>query len=170
MRFRLHTRRRKISIPYFCRAFTAFETLIAVTILAIITAAVSGALSAGRQQTRTANDLLLARMHAEALLAEVLRLPPDTVTGKTYPPSGFSRTSATYLQDYHNYSDGPYGISDLHGNTYPESMQGFERKITVTRNGLVDFKTIKNMPSCTVTITITRNGSTLINQSRLVPG
>jgi hypothetical protein len=32
------------------RAFTAFEALVAATILAIITASVSGALMAGRQQ------------------------------------------------------------------------------------------------------------------------
>lgn len=171
MRFGLHTLLRKIIPQKSLRAFTAFETLIAVTILAIITAAVSGALSAGRQQVRAASELLQARMHAEALMTEVLRLPPSSNISKTGPSSSsMTRASRADLQDYNNYTDGPSNIQDLSGTVYPADMQGYVRKITVTRLGTTTFKRVTLSSPCVVTVTVTRDGRSLVNQSRLVPG
>ncbi len=150
--------------------FTAFEALLAVAILAIITAAVSGALSAGRQQSQNSVDLLYARMHAEALMSEVLRLAPSTNTSKSAPTAGITRQSAADLQDYCNYSDGPAGIKDLSGNAYPDAMQGFVRTISVTRQGTMKLKNMTLSAPCVVTVTISHDGRVLVNQSRLVPG
>ncbi len=48
------------------RGFTAIEALIAAAILAFLTAAVSGALMAGRQQSKFARDTVYASMLARA--------------------------------------------------------------------------------------------------------
>src|ERR1044072_743349 len=57
------------------RGFTAFEALLAAAILAFLTAAVSGALMAGRQQSKMARDTLNASYLAQSLMDEILRLP-----------------------------------------------------------------------------------------------
>jgi len=145
--------------------------MLAVTILAIISAAVSGALSAGRQQARTANQLLYARMHAEALMAEVLRLSPSSDTSKTTATSGVTRQSATDIQDYISYSDGPTGLKDINGVAYPAAMQGYTRKVSVTRStSAVSYKNMSLPSPCVVTVTISRDGGAMVTLMRLVPG
>jgi type II secretory pathway pseudopilin PulG len=150
--------------------FTAFETLIAVAILAILTAAVSGALSAGRQQSRAANELLQARMLGEALMDEILRLPPSGNINKTAATPGVTRQTAVDLQDYQNYTDGPQNVQDLNGVAYPSGMQGFIRKVTVTRLGTMALNKMPLPSPCVVTISVTLDGREVLSQSRLVPG
>lgn len=166
----MHTHPRKNLTIGSVPGFTAFETLIAIAILAILTAAVSGALSAGRQQSHAANELLQARMLGEALLDEVLRLPPSSNINKNIATAGITRQTAVDLQDYQNYTDGPQNIRDMNGAVYPAGMQGFTRKVTVTRLGTMTLNKMTLPSPCVVTITVTRDGKQLLNQSRLVPG
>ena len=53
------------------KAFTAFEALLASAILAFLTATVSAALMAGRQQSKLARDTLNASFLAQSLMDEI---------------------------------------------------------------------------------------------------
>ena len=63
--------------------FTAIEALVAATILAILTAAVSGALMAGRAQSKLGRDTLAASCLAQSLMDEIMRLPFNDPLGYT---------------------------------------------------------------------------------------
>src|ERR1035437_10136807 len=85
------------------RGFTAFEALLAAGILAILTAAVSGALMAGRAQSKLARDTLYASMLGHAMMDEVMRLPVTDPLGYTNlgPDPGETRPTFNCVKDYH---------------------------------------------------------------------
>src|SRR4051812_41986760 len=90
-------------------AFTAVEALFACAILAFLTAAVSGALMAGRQQSKLARDTLNASFLAQSLMDEILRLPFNDPNGYTTwgPDSGENgRGTFNNVDDYSGYTDG----------------------------------------------------------------
>lgn len=148
------------------RAFTAFEALIAATILAFLTAAVGGALAAGRQQTKTARDTLYASMLAKAMMDEVCRLPAGTQT--TFGPGTLTRASFTTANNYDGYSDGPTNITDLGGNAFTDVYQPFVRKVTVTVAPAAPSSWGQPITGVLVTVTVGRNNITIITLQRAV--
>src|SRR5664279_3235713 len=92
--------------------FTAIEALVAATILAILTAAVSGALMAGRAQSKLARDTLSASFLAQSLMDEVMRLPFDDPNGYVTmgPDNGETRPTFNNVDDYSSYTDGPGNV------------------------------------------------------------
>src|SRR3954468_21734708 len=94
------------------RGFTAVEALIAATILAILTAAVSGALMAGRAQSKLARDTLSASFLAQSMMDEIMRLPFTDPNGYTTigPDAGETRTTFNNVDDYSSYTDGPGNV------------------------------------------------------------
>ena len=114
--------------------FTALEALIAAAILAFLTATVSGALMAGRAQSRMARDMVAASMLGQSLMEEVMRLPVKDPQGALTigPEAGEVRSTFNAVDDYHGYSDGLTTITDLAGNGYPAAYQGFVRQVSVS--------------------------------------
>ncbi len=151
------------------RAFTAIEALIAAAILAILTAAVSGALMAGRQQARTAQDTLYASLLARALMDEVTRLPLDgTFSSFGHSYSETSRGLYNDADDYYNYTDGPNDIQDIAGNLLDAEFQPFKRAVTFSVVTYNPTGWSKSVTALLVTVNVTRDGRPLVTLQRLV--
>lgn len=151
------------------RAFTAFEALIAATILALITASVSGALMAGRQQSRNAEDTVYASMLARTLMEEVMRLPVTDPQGYTTfgpDPGETSRSLYDNVDDYHGFTDGPNNIADLAGNVYSSEYQPFVRSVTVAAVSTNPTGWNRTINGLLVTVTVSRNGAALVTLQR----
>ena len=151
------------------RAFTAFEALLAAAILAIITAAVSGAIMAGRQQSRNAQDTVYASFLARALMEEICRLPITDPLGYTTfgpDPGETSRKLYDNIDDYHGYTDGPNNIADLAGNNYSSEYQPFVRTVTVTATSTTPTGWGRTINGLTITVTVTRDSKTLVTLQR----
>ena len=154
------------------RGFTAFEALIATAILAFLVAAVSGALMAGRQQSKLARDTLYASMLAKAMMDEVMRLPTADPTNSITmgPDSGETRNGATpfnCVKDYHGYTDGPNTITDLASNAYPSVYQTFTRTVTVSPVTYSPTGWGQSLSGLLVTVTVSRDGQTLVTLQRV---
>jgi type II secretory pathway pseudopilin PulG len=151
------------------RGFTAFEALLAAAILAFLTAAVSGALMAGRAQSKLARDTLYASMLAHGLMDEVTRLPVTDPLGYTNlgPDPNETRSTFNCAKDYHNYTDGPTTIADMAGNAYPSTYQVFVRKVTVSTVSYTPTGWGRTVSGLLVTVTVTRDGQELIALKRL---
>jgi type II secretory pathway pseudopilin PulG len=151
------------------RGFTAFEALLAAAILAFLTAAVSGALAAGRAQSKLARDTMYASMLANALVDEVMRLPITDPQGYTTmgPDPGESRTTFNCVKDYNNYTDGPTTVSDIAGNAYPSAYQSFTRKVTVAAVTFAPAGWGRTIAGMQVTVTVSRDGQELIAIKRV---
>src|SRR4051812_42002299 len=124
-------------------AFTAVEALVAAAILAILTAAVSGALMAGRSPSKFARHPLSASFPAQSFMDEIMPLPFYDPQGNNAmgPEAGEVRGTYDNVDDYSGYTDGPgnvpdtsgalHPIGDLAGNAYPDVYQGFVRTVTM---------------------------------------
>lgn len=155
------------------RAFTAVEALVAATILAILTAAVSGALMAGRAQSQLARDTLSASFLAQSLLDEVLRLPCSS----TGPDNMSTRATYDCVNDYATYADGPgnvpdsfnktHPLSDLAGNAYPDVYQGFTRSVSMTAVSTSPAGWNRTLTGLLVTVSVSRNGAELVRLQRI---
>jgi MSHA pilin protein MshD len=153
-------------------AFTAFETLIAIAILAVVTAALSGALSAGRQQTKNAQNTVAATELAQALMDEILRLPYSDPNGYTTfgpDPGETSRALFNNIDDYHGYTDGPANATDVANNPYPSNLQGFIRSVTVTTATMQPSGWTMTVSGELVQVTVTLGGTTIVTLQRFVP-
>jgi hypothetical protein len=151
------------------RGFTAFEALLAAAILAFLTAAVSGALAAGRAQSKLARDTMYASMLANAMVDEVMRLPITDPQGYTTmgPDPGETRATFNCVKDYHGYTDGPGTIADMAGNTYPSEYQVFTRTVTVSAASYSPTGWSKTIPAMVVTVTVSRDGQALMTIKRV---
>jgi len=167
----LDTRRR--------RAFTALEALTAAAILAILTAATSGALVAGRAQSQLARDTLSASFLAQAMMDEVMRLPfndPNGYTTMGPDPPDTSRGLYNNIDDYSGYTDGNANwagtgatstMSDFAGNAYPASYQEFQRTVTMTAISSSPTGWGRTLNGLLVTVAVSKNGTTLIQLQRI---
>jgi len=151
------------------RGFTAIEALFAAVLLAVLTAAVSGALMAGRQQSKLARDTLSASFLAQALMDEIMRLPFDDPTGdKTVALQvGGTRLSANNIGDYSGYADGPSNITDIASNIYPDTYQGFTRTVTTTAVSTSPSGWNKTLNGLLVTVSVSRDGVELLKLQRI---
>jgi len=151
------------------RGFTAFEALIAATILAFLTAAVSGALMAGRQQSQLARDTLYASMLGKAMMDEVMRLPTADPKGYTTmgPDAGETRTTFNSVKDYSGYTDGPNNITDLASNSFASNYQPFVRTVNVQPVSYTPNGWGQTVTGLLVTVTVTRNNEPLITFQRV---
>ena len=153
-------------------AFTAFETLIAIAILAVVTTALSGALSAGRQQTQNARNTVAATLLAQAMMEEILRLPytdPNGYNNIGPGPLNTSRPLFDNIADYDGYTDGSSTTTDIANNPYPASMQGFTRSVSVTAATMQPTGWSLAVTGQLVQVTVSQNGTTLITLQRFVP-
>ena len=154
------------------RAFTAFEALIAATILAFLTAAVSGALMAGRQQSKLARDTLYSSMLAKAMMDEIMRLPTADPHGSVTmgPDAGETRNGSTpfnCVKDYNGYTDGPNNITDLASNAYPAAYQYYVRNVTVAPVTYTPTGWGQSLNGLLVTVAVSRDGQTIVTQQRV---
>ncbi|HUO09732.1 MAG TPA: hypothetical protein VM008_15600 [Phycisphaerae bacterium] len=154
------------------RAFTAFEALIAATILAFLTAAVSGALMAGRQQSKLGRDTLYASMLAKAMMDEIMRLPATDPHGSVTMghDAGETRTGTTpfnCVKDYNGYTDGPNNITDLASNAYPAVYQYYVRSVTVVPVTYAPTGWGQSISGLLVTVTVSRDGQALVTLQRV---
>ncbi len=156
--------------------FTAFEALVATAILTFLVAAVSGALMAGRQQSKLARDTLYASMLAKALMDEVMRLPtadpnnsttmgpdPGEVRIGNPPTTNFFNS----VKDYNGYTDGPNNITDWASNAYPAIYQTFVRNVTVAPVTYTPTGWGQSLSGLLVTVTVSRDGTTLVTEQRV---
>jgi type II secretory pathway pseudopilin PulG len=153
--------------------------LVAAAILAILTAAVSGALMAGRAQTKLARDTLSASFLAQSLMDEIMRLPFSDPAGYTTmgPDGSETRTTFTNIDDYSSYTDGPgnvadqYGayhaIADLAGNAYGDTYQGFTRTVSMTAVSTTPSGWGKTLTGFLVTVSVSRDGAELVKLQRM---
>ena len=151
-------------------AFTAIEALFAATILAILTAAVSGALMAGRAQSKLATDTLNASFLAQSLMDEINRLPFNDPQGTTTmgPDSGeTTRLLYDNIDDYSGYADGPTGITDLAGNAYPDIYQTFTRTVLMTAVSMSPTGWNRTMSGLLITVSVKRDGVELVKLQRI---
>jgi type II secretory pathway pseudopilin PulG len=146
------------------------EALVAAAILSILTAAVSSALMAGRAQSKLARDTLNASFLAQSLMDEINRLPFTDPQGYTTigPDSGeTTRSTFDNIDDYHNYTDGPAGITDLAGNAYPDVYQTFTRTVTMTAVSMTPSGWGRTMSGLLITVTVWRDGVELVKLQRI---
>jgi type II secretory pathway pseudopilin PulG len=154
------------------KAFTALEALVAAAILAFLTAAVSGALMAGRAQSKLARDTLTASFLAQSLMDEIMRLPFDDPLGYTSfgPDNAETRTTFTNIDDYHNYADGSgtsTTITDLAANTLPDTYQVFKRSVSMQAVSSTPTNWGRTVNGLLITISVTRDGQELIKLQRI---
>jgi type II secretory pathway pseudopilin PulG len=151
------------------RGFTAIEALFAAVLLAVLTAAVSGALMAGRQQSKLARDTLSASFLAQALMDEIMRLPFDD-PGAINTPSlqaGGTRRNTNNIGDYSGYSDGPSNLTDINDNAYPDTYQGFSRTVTTTAVSTSPSGWNKTLNGLLVTVSVSKDGVELLKLQRI---
>ena len=148
--------------------FTAFEALLAAAILAILTAAVSGALMAGRQESKLARDTVYASTLAHALMDEVMRLPVTDPLGSPNlgPDAGESRTTFNCVKDYAGYADGPDNLADLAGNLYPSDYQCFGRAVSMEPVSYTPQGWGRTLWGLKVTVQVWRDGRELVRVQR----
>jgi type II secretory pathway pseudopilin PulG len=151
------------------RGFTAVEALVAATILAILTAAVSGALMAGRTQSKLARDTLSASFLAQSLMSEIMRLPFNDPLGYTTIGPDGSETRATFdnVDDFCGYTDGPGTITDLAGNTYPDTYDGFVRTVSMTAVSTSPPGWNRTLNGLLVTVSVSKDGAELVKLQRI---
>jgi len=162
------------------RGFTAIEALVAATILAILTAAVSGALAAGRAQSKLARDTVSASFLAQSLMDEIMRLPFDDPQGYTTmgpDPGESTRNTFDNIDDYYGYTDGPGNVpdsqghlrpvTDFAGNAYPDSYQSFTRTVTMTAISTSPGGWNRTINGLLITISVSRDGIELIKLQRI---
>jgi type II secretory pathway pseudopilin PulG len=158
------------------RAFTALEALIAAAILAFLTASVSGALMAGRAQSRLARDTLSSSFLARSLMDEIMRLPFEDPHGYTTmgPDAGESSRSAfNNIDDYSGYTDGPGNvagnspIADLAGNVYPDVYQGFKRTVSMQAVSSTPANWGRTLNGLLIDVRVSRDGQELIKLQRI---
>jgi len=164
---------------YSGRGFTAVEALIAAAILAILTAAVSGALMAGRAQSKLARDTLSASFLAQTLMDEIMRLPFNDPLGNNTmgPEAGEVRATFDNVDDYSGYTDGPgnvadgsgvlHPIADLAGNAYPDAYQGFVRTVTMSAVSSTPSGWGRTVTGLQVNVTVSKDGANLIVLQRI---
>jgi type II secretory pathway pseudopilin PulG len=151
-------------------AFTTIEALVAATILAILTAAVSGALMAGRGQSKAARDTLAASFLAQSLMDEIVRLPFNDPQGYTSmgPDPGESRATFDNVDDYCGYTDGGTStFTDLAGNPYPDSYMGFTRTVSMAAISTAPAGWNRTLTGLLITVSVTKDGSELIRLQRI---
>ena len=151
------------------RGFTSVEALLAAAILAFITAAVSGALMAGRQQSRLAQDTVYASLLGRSLMDEIMRLPiADPLGYSTLGPDPGETRRSLYdnVDDYSGYTDGPNNITDLAGNTLSSEYQPFVRTVTITALAQSPTGWGRTINGFLVTVTVSRDGKTLVTLQR----
>jgi prepilin-type N-terminal cleavage/methylation domain-containing protein len=152
------------------RGFTAIEALIAATILAILTASVSGALSAGRAQAKLARDTLSASFLAQSMMDEIMRLPYDDPLGYTTlgpDPGQATRSTFNNIDDYYGYTDGPNNLTDYAGNSYPSTYQSFTRAVTMTAISSTPTGWNRTVTGLLVIVTVSRDGVELVKLQRI---
>ncbi len=155
------------------RGFTALEALIATAILAFLTAAVSGALMAGRAQSQLARDTLSASFLAQALMDEIMRLPFNDPNGYVTmgPDSNETRTTFNNIDDYSGFTDGvgtsTTSITDLAGNAYPSAYQTFTRTVTMQAVSNTPANWGRTLSGLLITVTVSRDGADLIKLQRI---
>jgi MSHA pilin protein MshD len=151
------------------RGFTAIEALVAATILAILTAAVSGALMAGRAQSKLARDTLSASFLAQSLMDEIMRLPFNDPLGYTAIGPDGSETRATFdnTDDYCSYTDGPGAITDLAGNAYPDAYNGFVRTVSMSAVSTSPAGWNRTLTGLLVTVSVSKDGVELVKLQRI---
>ena len=173
-------------------AFTAVEALIAAAILAFLTAAVSGALMAGRQQSKLARDTVYASMLGRALMDEIMRLPtadpnnsvtmgPDSGEVRI-PALGSGNTQFNCVKDYDGYTDGPGNVPNAQGVlhpitqiaqtadsavAYPSVYQSFTRTVSVQSVSYTPAGWGQTVTGLLVTVSVTSNGEPLITLQRV---
>jgi len=155
-----------------CRArgaFTALEALVAATILAILTASVSGALMAGRAQSKLARDTLSASFLAQSLMDEIMRLPFNDPQGYTTMGPDGNEIRATFdnVDDYCGYTDGPGPITDLVNNAYPDAYKGFVRTVSMTAVSTSPAGWNRTLTGLLVTVSVTKDGAELVKLQRI---
>ncbi len=153
------------------RGFTAFEALLASTILALIAGAVAAAISAGQQQTEMARDTVNASLLARSLMDEIERLPYADPQGTTTWGPDWGETSRRLydnIDDYANYTDGPNNIADLSGTSYPSDFQNFTRTVTMTATDYSPASFGRTVSGVLVTVTVSSNGQSLITLQRFL--
>jgi MSHA pilin protein MshD len=158
------------SPPLRRRAFTTIEALIAATILAILTAAVSGALMAGRAQSKTARDTLSASFLAQSLMDEILRLPFADPQGYTSmgPDPGETRATFDNNDDYCGYCDGGSStITDLANNAYPDTYNGFKRTVSMTAISTSPAGWNRTVTGLLITVSVSKDDTELIRLQRI---
>ena len=156
--------------PRTCRGFTAIEALFATVLLAILTAAVSGALMAGRQQSKTARDTLSASFLARALMDEITRLPfsdPSGYTSMGPDQNETSRSLYNNVDDYSGYTDGPNTLADIAGQTYSSTYQVFTRTVTMSAVSTSPSGWNRTLTGLLVTVSITRDGVEMMRLQRI---
>ena len=151
------------------RAFTALEALLAAAILAFITAAVSTALMAGRQQSQLARDTVYASTLGHALMDEIMRLPVTDPQGYTTlgPDPGETRPTFDCVKDYNGFADGPNNIADIAGNAYPSIYQPFLRTVSIQPVSFTPANWGCTLSALQVTVTVSRDGQNLITLQRI---
>lgn len=153
------------------RAFTALEALIAAAILAFLTAAVSGALMAGRAQSKLARDTLAASFLAQSLMDEIMRLPFDDPLGYSTvgPDNAETRATFTNIDDYHGYTDGVGGssLTDLAGNALPDTYLVFKRTVSMQAVSSAPTGWGRTVNGLLITVTVSRDGQELIKLQRI---
>lgn len=157
------------------RAFTAFEALLATTILALVSIAVSSALTAGRQESRAAQNSVYGAQLARAMMDEILRFVPSN-SSKTVDSNEYFRrnggTSMNNLGAYNGYTDGVgtsiTSIVDIAGNAYPAAYQNFTRTVTISATTLQPNGWALSDPGSLITITVTQNGQTVATLQRYI--
>ena len=155
-------------------AFTAVEALFATAILAFLTAAVSGALMAGRQQSKMARDTLNASFLAQSLMDEILRLPFNDPLGySTVGPDANESARSSYdnVDDYSGYTDGVgtsiATLADIAGNAYPSTYQVYTRSVSMQALSTTPSGWGRTITGLLVTVTVSRDGTDLVKLQRV---
>ncbi|MEQ9452959.1 MAG: prepilin-type N-terminal cleavage/methylation domain-containing protein [Phycisphaeraceae bacterium] len=113
--------------------FTLLEVMIASTVLALITLALTQAMAAGHMHTLAALERARAMTLVEAMLEEVSVLgypaDPDAVVA---PPA--TRSLITDLKAYDGLTEEPGALVDHVGVLLPDAYQGYTRTVTILEN------------------------------------
>lgn len=114
--------------------FTLPEVMLALAVLLFIVAAVGNAVVAGQMHVFAAIHEVRATALAEAMMDEVLSKPWADPGGASVPgPDAGENDRGDFdnLDDYHGFTEEPGTVADFAGVLYPQTYQGFARRVTV---------------------------------------
>ncbi len=152
--------------------FTLAESLMATVVLAIATAGVATAVSAGQQHAIAALERQRGMMLAESLMEEILSKPyTDPQGGTSLGQAGVKipRSKFDDLKDYEGFTEASRDLRDAGGELLDSSFQGMTRSVSVTAAKISLKGFSDSMPAMQVVVTVRSRRGELWTLTRLVP-
>ncbi|QDU71242.1 type IV pilus modification PilV family protein [Mucisphaera calidilacus] len=149
--------------------FTLLEVLVAMSILAALSLALTQAMAAGHMQTYAALEQARAITLVESMHEEIAAQPFPSNPLAVLPLPAI-RSLITDLKAYDNLTEIPGALADHHGNLLPETYQGFTRSVLIAENATCTINDLGvTLTGIEVTVTVALPNGQSWSTTRFIP-